>query len=64
MFFSVWILEVFKFLFLVVDGYLGLVLIFGVMVMFWFVGIYGFFIVELVVIVIYIVNVDVNLKLF
>lgn len=54
----------FVLLFFAVDGYLGIMIIFGVFVFFWFVGIYGLFIVELVIAVIIYVNVEVNLNFF
>lgn len=57
------VLKVFELLFIVVDGWIGVIFIFGVFVFFWFVGIYGFFIVELVIVVIIYVNFEINLYL-
>lgn len=58
------ILKLFELLFIVVDGWIGVIIIFGVFVLFWFVGIYGLLIVELVIVVIIYVNIEVNFKLF
>lgn len=61
--FSVWILELFKPLFVAADGYIGIAIIYGAMAMFWFVGIHGPSIVEPAVTAIYIANIEANLQI-
>ena len=64
MMFGVWILELFKPLFVAADGYIGVAIIYGAMAMFWFVGIHGPSIVEPAVTAIYIANIEANLQIY
>lgn len=58
------LIEVLKPLFKAADGYLGIAIIYGVMALFWFVGIHGPSIVEPAVAALMYLNLDNNLALF
>ena len=64
MMFGVWVLELFKPLFVAADGYIGVAIIYGAMAMFWFMGIHGPSIVEPAVTAIYIANIEANLQIY
>ena len=59
---AAWIIQVLSPLFTAADGYVGLVLVYGAMAFFWFIGIQGPSIVEPAVTAIYLSNVELNLS--
>lgn len=61
---AAWIIELFKPIFSAADGYGGLILIYGAMAFFWFIGIHGPSIVEPAVAAIYLSNVEANMHMF
>ena len=58
------VIEIFKPLFSAANGYVGITIIYGVIAMFWFVGIHGPSIVEPAISAVAFINLDANLKLF
>ena len=58
------VIELFKPLFSAANGYVGITIIYGVIAMFWFVGIHGPSIVEPAISAVAFINLDANLKLF
>lgn len=61
--FAQMVIEIFKPLFQAADGYIGITIIYGIIALFWFVGIHGPSIVEPAISAIAFINLDANLKL-
>lgn len=61
--FAQMVIETFKPLFSAADGYVGITIIYGIIALFWFVGIHGPSIVEPAISAIAFINLDANLKL-